>query len=148
MPPKSSSICIDFSKYMNKLINIYQDDMQCIVQPGINWKELNKKLKSYNLFLATDPSPRACIGGMIGTCCSGPSAIRYGTMREQIINMTIVLSNGFIIKTGQRAIKSVAGYDLNGLFIGSEGTFGIIVECTLKLRPFYKYTETGLAIFD
>lgn len=149
--PQSSANCtisIDFSKHLNKLIAVYPQDMQCVVQPGINWYKLNKILSKHNLFLATDPSPRAGIGGMIATCCSGPSAVKYGTMRHQVINLTIVLSNGTIIKTGQRAIKSVAGYDLNGLFVGSEGTLGIIVQATLRLRTLYKYNEIGQAIFD
>lgn len=85
---------------------------------------------------------------MIGTCCSGPSALKYGTMRQQIINLTMVLANGKMIKTGQRAVKSVAGYDLNSLFVGCEGTFGVIVEATLRLRVLPKYIEIAQASFN
>ena len=145
--PNRVSISLSF-KNMDKLLSVYADDMQCTVQPGIGFMKLNKLLSPYKLFLGVDPAPSACIGGMVSTCCSGPSAVRYGTMRNQVINLTIVLCDGTIIKTGQRAIKSVAGYDLNGLFIGSEGTFGIIVEATLRLRPVYKYIEIAQAIFD
>ena len=142
-----AAITINFNK-MNKVLSIHADDMQCTVEPGVNWVKLNKLLSSYNLFLGVDPAPAACIGGMIGTCCSGPGALKYGTMRNQLINLKIVLSNGQIIKTGQRAIKSVAGYDLNSLFCGSEGTLGIVTEATLRLRALPKYTEIAQASFD
>merc|ERR1712228_531298 len=141
------SITINISK-MNKLLSVHQHDMQCTVQPGVNWVKLNKKLVAYNLFLGVDPAPAACIGGMVGTSCSGPSALRYGTMRNQIVNLTVVLSDGRILKTGQRAIKSVAGYDLNSLFCGSEGTLCIVTECVLKLRSIPQFVEIAQASFD
>eukprot|EP01083_Nonionella_stella_P008868 25670_1 len=141
------SITLNFSK-MNKIVAIYQDDMQCTVQPGVNWVELNKHLSSYNLFLGVDPAPAACIGGMVATSCSGPYAVRYGTMKNQIINLEVVLSDGTVIKTAQRAIKSVAGYDLNSLFVGSEGTLGIVTQATLRLRAVPKHVEIAQASFD
>eukprot|EP01084_Bolivina_argentea_P129828 229255_1 len=145
--PNRTTISISFAK-MNQILSIYPNDMMVTVQPGIGFMKLNKQLQKYKLLLGCDPSPSACIGGMIATCCSGPSAIRYGTMRNQVINLTIVLANGTVIKTGQRAIKSVAGYDLNGLFIGSEGTLGIIIEATLRLRPMPVYIEIAQAAFE
>ena len=144
---KDGGITISFAK-MNKILKVYPTDMQCVVEPGVNWVKLNKYLKQYNLFIGVDPAPAACIGGMVGTCCSGPSALKYGTMRNQLINLEIVLPNGNIVTTGQRAIKSVAGYDLNGLFCGSEGTLGIITKITLQLRVIPKYVEVGQALFD
>mmetsp|Transcript_5346 Transcript_5346/g.8758 ORF Transcript_5346/g.8758 Transcript_5346/m.8758 type:complete len:513 (+) Transcript_5346:35-1573(+) len=142
------SITINLSR-MDKVLAVYPEDMQCTVQPGVNWVKLNARLSAeHNLFLGVDPSPSACIGGMIGTCCSGPSALKYGTMRNQVVNMTVVLSDGTVIKTGQRAIKSVAGYDLNALFCGSEGTLGIVTEATIRLRAVPKFTEIAQASFD
>ncbi|ETO17531.1 D-lactate dehydrogenase, mitochondrial precursor [Reticulomyxa filosa] len=124
--------------------------MQCVVEPGVNVHYLNSQvlIPKYGLFLGVDPAPAACIGGMVGTCCSGPSAFQYGTMLNQVINLTLVLWDGTVIKTGQRAVKSVAGYNLNGLFVGSEGTLGIVTEITLRLRAVPKWTEIAQAYFD
>jgi len=126
-------ICIDTSS-MNHILSVNVEDMDCIVQPGVGWVELNDHCAQYKMFLGVDPAPGACIGGMCGTCCSGTNAVRYGTMKDQVLNLTVVLADGTIVKTGQRARKSSAGYDLARLFVGSEGTLGIVTEATVRLR--------------
>lgn len=126
-------ICID-TKNMASVLSINEADMDVVVQPGVGWMELNDYCKKEKLFLGVDPAPGACIGGMCGTCCSGTNAVRYGTMKDQVVNLTVVLADGRIVKTGQRARKSSAGYDLARLFVGSEGTLGIVTEATLKMR--------------
>lgn len=129
----SGGICIDM-KEMNRVISVNSEDMDCVVQPGVGWMQLNDHCKDLGMFLGVDPAPGACIGGMCGTCCSGTNAVRYGTMKDQVLNLTVVLADGSIIKTGQRARKSSAGYDLARLFVGSEGTLGVVTEATLRLR--------------
>ncbi|KAI9265161.1 hypothetical protein BDA99DRAFT_437154 [Phascolomyces articulosus] len=130
-------ICISFTEHMDKVVAFHPDDLDIVVQPGVQWENLNAQLKEHGLFFPMDPGPGACIGGMVGTGCSGTNAVRWGTMREWVINLTVVLPNGQVVKTRQRPRKSSAGYDLTKLFIGSEGTLGIITEATLKLavRP-------------
>lgn len=129
----SGGISMDFSN-MNNILTVNKDDMDCIVQPGVGWVELNEHCAPYGMFLGVDPAPGAAIGGMCGTCCSGTNAVRYGTMKDQVLNLTVVLADGTIVKTGQRARKSSAGYDLARVFVGSEGTLGIVTEATLRLR--------------
>lgn len=126
-------ICMDV-KNMNQILAVNVEDMDCVVQPGVGWMELNDHCRPYSMFLGVDPGPGACIGGMCGTCCSGTNAVRYGTMKDQVLNLTVVKADGTIIKTGQRARKSSAGYDLARVFVGSEGTLGIVTEATLRLR--------------
>lgn len=126
-------ICIDM-KNMAEVLQVNEEDMDCVVQPGVQWMELNEHCQPYGMFLGVDPAPGACIGGMCGTCCSGTNAVRYGTMKDQVLNLTVVLADGRIVKTGQRARKSSAGYDLARMFVGSEGTLGIVTEATLRLR--------------
>ncbi|KAI8177135.1 D-lactate dehydrogenase [Colletotrichum sp. SAR 10_77] len=104
--------------------------MDVVVQPGVNWVDLNKRIQSSGLFLPMDPSPTATIGGMVSTNCSGTNAFRYGTMKDWVINVTVVLPDGRIIKTRQRPRKSSAGYNLTSLFVGAEGTLGMITEIT------------------
>ncbi|KAH9460932.1 hypothetical protein Pst134EA_017242 [Puccinia striiformis f. sp. tritici] len=147
------SFTIDFSRYMNKIIEIHESDLDVVVQPGISYETLNEQLKSsssssssHKLFFPVDPGPGAQIGGMIGTGCSGTNAVKYGTMRENVINMTVVLANGEVIKTRQRAKKCAAGPDLGKLFIGSEGTLGLVTEVTLKLQPVLP-TSVGVTQF-
>ena len=127
-----SGICIDLSA-MDKIVAFHPDDMDIVVQAGVNWTNLNDDIKGSGLFLPLDPSPTALIGGMIATNCSGTNATRYGTMKDYVVNLTIVLADGSVIKTRNRPRKTSAGYNLNGLFAGSEGTLGIITEATLKL---------------
>ncbi|SAM09327.1 hypothetical protein [Absidia glauca] len=130
-------ICLSFSEHMNEVIAFHPEDLDVVVGPGIGWEDLNLQLKEHGLFFPLDPGPGACIGGMIGTSCSGTNAVRYGTMKEWVINLTVVTADGKVVKTRQRPRKSSAGYDLTRLFIGSEGTLGIVTEATLKLavRP-------------
>lgn len=127
-------ISVDFA-YMDKIIQLNKDDMDVVVQPSIGWQDLNEQLAKIGsgLFFPIDPGPSAKIGGMIGTNCSGTNAVKYGTMKDWVINLTVVLADGTIIKTRRRPRKSSAGYNLNGLFVGSEGTLGLVTEATLKL---------------
>ncbi|POR36555.1 D-lactate dehydrogenase [cytochrome], mitochondrial [Tolypocladium paradoxum] len=127
-----SGICIDLSA-MNKTLAFHPDDMDVVVQAGVNWTNLNNDIKDSGLFLPLDPSPTALIGGMVATNCSGTNATRYGTMKDYVVNLTVVLADGSVVKTRKRPRKTSAGYNLNGLFAGSEGTLGIITEVTLRL---------------
>ncbi|KAL7900097.1 hypothetical protein HDV63DRAFT_303960 [Trichoderma sp. SZMC 28014] len=127
-----SGVCIDLSE-MNKILDFHPEDMDVVVQAGVNWMELNAEIKDSGLFLPPDPGPMAYIGGMIATNCSGTNAMRYGAMKDYVVNLTVVLADGTVIKTRQRPRKTSAGYNLNSLFTGSEGTLGIITEATLKL---------------
>ena len=139
--------CMDMG-HMNQVLSLNTEDMDVVVQPGVGWMELNTYCEPYGMFLGVDPAPGAAIGGMCGTCCSGTNAVRYGTMKHQVINLTVVLADGTIVKTAQRARKSSAGYDLNSLFVGSEGTLGIVTEATLRLRNIPEYTSIARVSFD
>jgi D-lactate dehydrogenase (cytochrome) len=121
--------------------------MDVIVQPAVGWEYLNEELAKDNLFFPPDPGPGAQIGGMVGTGCSGTNAYRYGTMREWVISLTVVLADGTIIKTRQRPRKSSAGYDLTKLFIGSEGTLGLVTEATLKVTTKPNTTSVAVCTF-
>ncbi|KAM6510457.1 D-lactate ferricytochrome c oxidoreductase [Fusarium solani] len=118
---------------MNQIKEINPVDLDCTVQPGIGWVDLNDELASHGLFFPPDPGPGAMIGGMVGTGCSGTNAAAYGTMKDWVLSLTVVLADGTIIQTRQRARKSSAGYDLTRVFVGSEGTLGLVTEATLKL---------------
>ncbi|KAK2467017.1 hypothetical protein APHAL10511_001275 [Amanita phalloides] len=133
----SGSICVDMSG-MNRILEINEADSDLACQAGARWDDINEILRSKGipLFFPIDPGPGATIGGMIGTGCSGTNAVRYGTARsEWFLNITVVLPNGEVIKTRQRARKSASGFDLTKLFIGAEGTLGIVTEATLRLAP-------------
>ncbi|KAH8179780.1 FAD binding domain-containing protein [Sarocladium implicatum] len=142
-----SGICIDVSS-MDKIIEFHPEDMDVVVQPGVNWVDLNGEIKDTGLFLPLDPSPSAMIGGMISTNCSGTNAMRYGSMKDYVVSLTIVLADGSIIKTRNRPRKTSAGYNLNALFTGSEGTLGIITEATLKLVPVPTNFSVATVTFD
>ncbi|GAB1310021.1 D-lactate ferricytochrome c oxidoreductase [Madurella fahalii] len=144
--PTRGGICVDFSR-MNKILALHRDDLDVVVQPGVGWEELNDQLAEHNLFFPPDPGPGARIGGMIGTGCSGTNAYRYGTMRDWVLSLTVVLADGTVIKTRQRPRKSSAGYDLTRLFIGSEGTLGLVTEATLKLCVVPASTSVAVASF-
>lgn len=125
-------ICIDFGR-MDRILTVHEDDMDVVVQPSVGWEELNLELAEHGLFFPPDPGPGAMIGGMVGTGCSGTNAYRYGTMRDWVLSLTVVMADGTILRTRQRPRKSSAGYDLTRLFIGSEGTLGLVTEATLKV---------------
>ncbi|KAI0054940.1 hypothetical protein BV25DRAFT_1816330 [Artomyces pyxidatus] len=133
----TGSICLDMSG-MDKILKINVDDADLVCQSGARWEDINESLSEQGipLFFPLDPGPGATIGGMVGTGCSGTNAVRYGTARgEWFLNLTVVLPNGKVIKTKRRARKSATGFDTTKLFIGAEGTLGIVTEATLRLAP-------------
>ncbi|KAI0647653.1 FAD-linked oxidase-like protein [Trametes meyenii] len=135
--PSVGGICADVSK-MDKIIEIHEEDSDVVCQPGLRWMDLNDSLKKKGipLFFPLDPAPGATIGGMLSTGCSGTNAVRYGTAKaEWFLNATVVLPSGEVIKTRRRARKSSAGFDTTKLFIGAEGTLGIVTEVTIRLAP-------------
>ncbi|KAL9046374.1 MAG: hypothetical protein Q9214_000775, partial [Letrouitia sp. 1 TL-2023] len=139
-------ICIDFS-HMDKILKLHKEDLDVVVQPGLGWELLNEELGKAGLFFPPDPGPGAMIGGMVGTGCSGTNAYRYGTMRDWVLSLTVVLADGTVIKTRQRPRKSSAGYDLTRMFIGSEGTLGLVTEATLKITVKPKAESVAVASF-
>ncbi|KAF2757360.1 D-lactate dehydrogenase mitochondrial precursor [Pseudovirgaria hyperparasitica] len=137
---------VDFV-HMDQIVALHEDDMDVVVQPAMAWMNLNELIKDSGLFFPVDPGPSARIGGMVGTSCSGTNAVRYGTMKDWVINLTVVLADGTVIKTRQRPRKSSAGYNLTSLFIGSEGTLGFVTEITLKLAVVPQETSVAVVTF-
>jgi D-lactate dehydrogenase (cytochrome) len=145
--PVSMGISMNFDR-MKQIISFNPEDLSVTVQPGITRLELNHEINRQGLYFPIDPGADATIGGMTATNASGTTAVRYGSMRDQILNLEVVLADGRIIRTGTSAKKSSSGYHLNGLFTGSEGTLGIITEITLKLHGIPEYTIAARCTFD
>ena len=144
---QNKEVCVDF-RNMNQILEFRKDDMDVTVQPSVGYIELNQFLGKHGAFFPPDPGPGAQVGGMIAQGCSGPNAYRYGTMKDWVLGLEVVLADGTIIKTRGRPRKSSSGYDMTRLFVGSEGTLGFVTQAHLKLTRSAQNVKVGIAQFE
>lgn len=144
--PVRGGISLDFS-LMDDILEVRPDDFIARVRPGVTHGKLNEALEEHGLLFPVDPGWNASLGGMCGTNASGTNAVRYGVMRDQVLGLTVVLADGSLMRTGSLAMKSSAGYNLTGLFVGSEGTLGVFTEIILRLYPAPERTVAARAVF-